>query len=84
MAKNNKHFRTGCLRRKGICKNFLSPSKNALDEETWCNLIEPSCGIETLTTRTFSGSCNNQEHPLWGSANRTYNRLLGNAYDDGM
>jgi peroxidase len=34
--------------------------------------------------RTLDGTCNNQQNPLWGSANMRYGRLLTPKYGDGI
>jgi peroxidase len=34
--------------------------------------------------RTMNGSCNNIQHPLWGSANHAFKRYLPADYDDGV
>ncbi|OQV25326.1 Peroxidasin [Hypsibius exemplaris] len=38
----------------------------------------------TSKFRTFSGWCNNLEHPSWGSAERIYGRTLDPSYADGV
>jgi peroxidase len=34
--------------------------------------------------RSYDGSCNNQEHPIWGTSNSPFQRVLLPAYSDGV
>lgn len=51
------------------------------DLERFC-LPEPSCHQSKY--RTFDGSCNNLQRPLWGKSNTAYERLLQPEYEDGL
>lgn len=47
-----------------------------------CPAMPPPCVKSRY--RTLDGSCNNMEHPMWGSANNRYGRLLTPRYGDGI
>lgn len=51
------------------------------DLEQFC-IREPSC--KQSKYRTFDGSCNNLQRPLWGKANTAFERLLPPEYGDGI
>ncbi|KAF7989755.1 hypothetical protein HCN44_008429 [Aphidius gifuensis] len=44
----------------------------------------PSCSSANIKYRTFDGSCNNFQHPWWGSAMSTMQRFIAPVYDDGI
>ncbi|KAK0173176.1 hypothetical protein PV328_006414 [Microctonus aethiopoides] len=44
----------------------------------------PHCPPASLKYRTADGTCNNLEHPWWGSAMSTMQRFLAPVYDDGV
>lgn len=47
-----------------------------------CDTQIPVCSPNAVY-RTFDGSCNNLQNPLWGKSNRGQNRIVPNAFDDG-
>ncbi|XP_060868860.1 chorion peroxidase-like isoform X2 [Metopolophium dirhodum] len=58
--------------------------KNVVVSDTYyCNCAPSVTCNSTSKYRTIDGTCNNLEHPLWGSTNTPYIRLGPAYYDDG-
>lgn len=58
--------------------------KNVVVCNTYYENCAPSVTCDfTSKYRTINGTCNNEEHPLWGSTNTPYIRLGSAYYDDG-
>lgn len=61
---------------------FLISIELLCAQQNECGSGPKKC-INEINRRSFDGSCNNIEHPQWGSAFALYRRLLPAQYDDG-
>lgn len=65
--------------------SLASPEKlQEIINESQCVVPKVDCSdhITNSTYRTFDGTCNNLENPLWGAANVPYNRIIKARYWD--
>lgn len=61
--------------------NYYSATPSKVPSQM-CPAMPPPCVKSRY--RTLDGTCNNMEHPMWGSANNRYGRLLTPRYGDGI
>ena len=64
----------------GHARHVLPQHFNTIDA---CAKTVPTCDSKT-PYRSITGTCNNLNHPLWGSANIGMRRLLPPEYSDGV
>lgn len=77
--------------RSGVVSVRLGPSSVAsstklsdIIKELNCSVLEPDCSNTEYHShyRTYDGSCNNLDNPLWGAANTPFSRMLDPIYYD--
>ncbi len=56
---------------------------NAGDDEIYDFEPRVKCSAVDNKYRTIDGTCNNLEHPLWGSSGSAFRRMMTPDYDDG-